>query len=243
MIKRLSSGDFIALEDRLKGIMERVEGAALKAGRNPKEIALLAATKTVPPEMINHAIACGVNLIGENRVQELLGKRDKLNLNGASVHFIGHLQTNKVKYVAGKVDLIQSVDSLKLAESIARQSDKLNMVSEVLIEVNIEKETSKYGFLPREVEGALEEISKLKGVKVRGLMAIPPISDKRDELRAVFYNMYKLFIDMKEKKIDNISMDILSMGMSGDFEEAISEGSNLIRIGSALFGARKYKED
>ncbi len=243
MTEKLSNADFAALEGKIRDIFERVEKAAIRAGRDPKEISVLAATKTVPSGVINHAIACGIRLIGENRVQELLQKRDKLNLDGVSVHFIGHLQTNKVKQVVGKVDLIQSVDSLRLAEAIARQSQKTGLVSEVLVEVNIEKELSKYGLLPEEVERSLEEIAKLEGIKVRGLMTIPPICDDSDKMRAVFNKMYKLFIDMRDKKIDNISMDILSMGMSADYEEAIMEGSTLIRLGTAIFGARKYKED
>lgn len=243
MIERLSSDELTALEDRIKDIRERVERAALRAGRRPENIVLLAATKTVAPEIINHAIDCGITHIGENRVQEYLGKRDRLRLKDTSVHFIGHLQTNKVRQIVGKVELIQSVDSVRLAEQISKQSCKLNMVSDILIEVNIENEKSKYGFNANELERALEEISAFEGVKVKGLMTIPPIFHDKEQSRAVFFNMFKLFIDMKEKKIDNVSMDILSMGMSGDFEEAILEGSTLIRLGSALFGARKYKED
>lgn len=229
-----------AVEENLKEIRERIALSALKAGRSEKEITLLAASKTVPAEIVNHAVACGVTMIGENRVQELLSKYDALNRENCQVHLIGHLQTNKIRQVVGKVGMIESVDSTHLAEEIGRLSVKQGLVTDVLLEVNVGREENKSGVLPEALDELLEKTAKIKGVRVRGLMAIPPICEKEQEIRTYFSAMYKLFIDIKSKKSDNIFMDFLSMGMSGDYPEAILEGANLVRVGSALFGARSY---
>lgn len=226
------------VEENLKIIKERIDKAAYSAGRDSKEIVLLAATKTVPVEVINHSIFLGIDTIGENKVQELLSKYNGLNKKDCSTHLIGHLQTNKVKKVVGNVDMIQSVDSERLALEIARVSKKQDVKTDILIEVNIGKEKNKSGALPENLEELFYIISQIDGIRVRGLMAIPPICQKKSETRKYFSHMYKLFIDIRDKKLDNINMDVLSMGMSADYEEAILEGATMIRVGSALFGKR-----
>ncbi len=220
-------------------IKNKIAVAAVKSGRKPEDILFLAATKTIDVEVINHAISQGLPAIGENKVQEFLLKEERL-LSGAERHFIGHLQSNKAKDIVGKVSLIHSVHSLKLARIIGELSVKKGITTDILLEVNIGKEESKSGFLADEVLENLKEISKIKGVFVRGLMTIPPICDNSSKNRAYFKEMYNLFLDIRSKKIDNSSMEFLSMGMSDDFETAIEEGANIIRIGTALFGKRNY---
>jgi pyridoxal phosphate enzyme (YggS family) len=209
-----------------------------KANKTKEDVILLAATKTVDVDTINYAISKGVVYVGENKVQEVLAKHD--NLIEVHEHFIGHLQTNKVKDVIDKVELIQSVDSIKLAKEISKQATKRDVTMKILLEVNIGGEESKWGFKPDEVENAVREISNLSGIKICGLMTIPPICEEEHEVRKYFRQMYKLFIDIGSKNIDNSSMDILSMGMSDDFDIAIEEGANLVRVGTALFGKRNY---
>ncbi|MCC8022850.1 MAG: YggS family pyridoxal phosphate-dependent enzyme [Clostridiales bacterium] len=226
------------VEESWKRIRHRVEEAALRAGRSPEDVRLMAVTKTVEAPYINRAIACGADLIGENRVQEYLSKRDKLDLDHCEKHLIGHLQTNKVRQIVGEVDMIQSVGSLKLAQEIEKQSAKLDCVTPVLLEVNIGGEQSKSGFAPQAVLDALCQVSQMSHVRVQGLMTIPPICETSREVRKYFSQMYESFIDIQGKKIDNVNMNVLSMGMSGDFEDAIAEGSTLVRVGSAIFGAR-----
>ncbi len=226
------------IEENFKRINENICNAALKAGRNSKEIALLAATKTVPPDIINYAISLGITDIGENRVQELNSKYDSLKLENCNLHMIGHLQTNKVKKIVGKVKCIQSVDSLKLMTEINRVSSINNITSDILVEVNIGREKNKSGVLPEYLEDLLVKSIEFKSVKIKGLMAIPPICEEKSKIRKYFSELNKIFIDIKRKKLDNICMDILSMGMSDDYVEAILEGSTMIRIGSSLFGKR-----
>lgn len=221
-------------------ISERIAEAAQKAGKSADDIKFLAATKTVEPEVINHAISLGLKYIGENKVQELLSKYDEYNLQNCSLQFIGHLQTNKVKQIVGKVDLIQSVDSVKLANEIAKQSIKLNKTTDILVEVNIGREENKSGVYPENLEELLCQISQIEGISVKGLMTIPPICDNKHKISKYFNKMHNIFIDISQKKLDNISMTILSMGMSADYYEAILEGANMVRIGSSLFGARNY---
>ena len=228
------------VEYNYKLINERIAEAAQKAGKSREDITFLAATKTVEPEVINHAISLGLDHIGENKVQELLSKYDSYNLEKCSLQFIGHLQTNKVKQIVDKVDLIQSVDSVKLANEIAKQSKKLNKTTDILVEVNIGREENKSGVYPENLEELLCEISKMEGISVKGLMTIPPICDNKHKISKYFNNMHNIFIDISQKKLDNISMTILSMGMSADYYEAILEGANMVRIGSSLFGARNY---
>ena len=222
-------------------INEKIAEAAMKAGKTRDDITFLSETKTVEPEYINYAISLGLSYIGENKVQELLSKYDEYNLENCSLQFIGHLQSNKVKQIVGKVDLIQSIDSIKLAKEVSKCSLKNNITSDILVEVNIGKEENKSGVMPEMLEELVEEISILPAVNVKGLMTIPPICEKNDEIRRYFEKMNRLFLDISSKKLDNVSMDILSMGMSSDYYEAILEGANMVRIGSALFGNRIYK--
>lgn len=222
-------------------INEKIAEAAMKARKTRDDITFLSATKTVEPEYINYAISLGLSYIGENKVQELLSKYDQYNLENCSLQFIGHLQSNKVRQIVGKVDLIQSIDSMKLAKEVSKCSLKNNITSDILVEVNIGKEENKSGVMPEMLEELVEEISTLPAVNVKGLMTIPPICEKKDEIRRYFEKMNRLFLDISSKKLDNVSMDILSMGMSSDYYEAILEGANMVRIGSALFGKRIYK--
>ncbi len=221
-------------------IKQNIAKAALKSGRSPEDIILLAATKTVPAEVINHAIQNGIDYIGENRVQELLSKKDDLSTE-AHRHFIGHLQTNKVKDIVGEVEMIESVHSLKLALEIDRQARRLGKVMDVLVEVNIGNEESKSGFSESEVEAAILEMAKMPNIKVKGLMTIPPICENKQESARFFAKMSKLFIDIRAKIKDNVNIVYLSMGMSDDYEEAILHGANIVRIGTALFGRRNYR--
>lgn len=221
-------------------ICENIERAAQSVGKTASDVTFLAATKTVDADVINHAISLGLRYIGENRVQELLSKYDSYDLDHASLQFIGHLQTNKVRQIVGKVDLIQSVDSVKLAKEISRCSEKLGITTDILLEVNIGREENKSGVLPEMLPELLGQVKDIPAVKVRGLMAIPPICENAQENCKFFDNMRNIFLDISSKNIDNISMDILSMGMSDDYEEAIRCGANMIRVGSALFGARYY---
>ena len=236
-----SSADprFAQITENYKRIRENIAAAAEKSGRMPGDIRFMAVTKTVEPVYINHALSLGISLIGENKVQEYLGKREYLNLAHCEKHLIGHLQTNKVRQIVGEVDMIESVDSLRLAQEISRQSMKREITTPVL-EVNIGGEESKTGMAPAELEETACAIAQMPGIQVCGLMAIPPICEEESVLRGFFSDMRRFFVDMKAKKIDNINMDILSMGMSGDYVQAIEEGANLVRVGSALFGARVY---
>ncbi len=229
------------IEYNYNHIKERIAEAAVKSGRKPEDITFLSATKTVEPEYINYAISLGLDHIGENRVQELLSKYDEYNLENCSLQFIGHLQSNKVRQIVGKVDLIQSVDSLKLAKEISRVSQNKNLTTDILVEVNIGKEENKSGVMPEMLEELLYQIKDLPSINIKGLMTIPPICDDNNKIRSFFSDMNKMFLDISSKKLDNVSMDILSMGMSGDYYEAILEGANMVRIGSALFGKRIYK--
>ncbi|MBR1730878.1 MAG: YggS family pyridoxal phosphate-dependent enzyme [Ruminococcus sp.] len=221
-------------------IEERIAQAAQKIGKTRDDITFLAATKTVDADVINYAISLGLKYIGENKVQELLSKYDSYNLNDASLQFIGHLQSNKVRQIVGKVDLIQSVDSVKLAKEISKQSVKNNVHTDVLVEVNIGMEESKSGVMPENLHELLDEIKDFENISVKGLMTIPPICDSKQKILKFFSKMNNIFIDISSKNIDNISMDILSMGMSADYYEAILSGANMVRVGSSLFGARNY---
>ncbi|MBC8532905.1 YggS family pyridoxal phosphate-dependent enzyme [Yeguia hominis] len=233
---------FLSVEENLKEIRERIAEAALKSGRAPEDVTLLAATKTVPVEVINHAIHLGVDHIGENRVQELLDKYDALDLSDCACHFIGHLQTNKVKYLVGRVGMIQSVDSMKLAKEISRLSVYQGLSTDILIEVNIGREENKSGVLPEALDELLDEISTLPSIRLRGLMAIPPVSDDLSQTMTYFSKMYEYYVDIKEKKSDNKRdhIDVLSMGMSADYAQAVECGATLVRVGSSLFGKRIY---
>lgn len=230
------------VEYNYKYINERICEAAEKVGKKREDITFLAATKTVDADVINHAISLGLDHIGENKVQELLSKYDAYNLENCSLQFIGHLQTNKVKQIVGKVDLIQSVDSVKLAKEISKHSVLNNVNTDILIEVNIGDEESKSGVEVEKVEDLIYEIKDFDNISVKGLMCIPPICENTQKILKYFSKMHNKFIDISGKKIDNISMDILSMGMSSDYYEAILSGANMVRVGSSLFGPRDYSK-
>ncbi len=232
---------FSAIEENLKYIRSDIYDVASKYGRNPDDINLMAVTKTIDSKFINHAIKNGISMIGENKVQEFLSKESELDLNSCKAHLIGHLQSNKVKKIVGKVDTIQSVDSVSIAKEIGKRSAEIGYNTKILLEVNVGNEESKFGFSYNEVYEKACEISEINGIVINGLMCVAPICEKEAEIRSVFSNMYRLFIDIRDKKRDNINMNVLSMGMSGDYKEAISEGANLVRIGSSIFGARIYR--
>ncbi len=224
----------------IAAIREKMDAAAIKAGRDPKDIALCAATKMNNADAVRQAIAGGVDCCGENRVQELTQKLSENAYTGAPVHFIGHLQTNKVKQVVGKVDLIQSVDSQRLAAAINTQAEKIGIVQDILLEVNIANEESKSGFSVQELYAFLENAAAFSNIRIRGLMAIPPITQNSTDNHKFFQEMYNLSVDITAKKYDNVRVDILSMGMSDDYTDAIACGSTMVRIGTAIFGARDY---
>ena len=231
---------FKNIEHNIKVIKEKIATAAIESGRNPEDVKLMAVTKTVEPIFINHAIECGIDLIGENKVQEFLSKKDYLKLENCKAHLIGHLQTNKVRQIITEVDMIQSVDSVKLAKEISKRSEMAGVTTNCLVEVNIGDEDSKTGLDISLLYETLDEIASLPNIRVKGLMTIPPICDDEDQLNKYFSKMNEIFIDIRGKKLDNIDMCILSMGMSGDYEAAVRNGSNLVRVGSAIFGPRLY---
>ncbi len=230
----------MSIAENVAHVREAMARAAIAAGREPQEILLAAATKMNNADRVREAIAAGVDICGENRVQEMLEKQAQGAYDGAQLHFIGHLQKNKVRQVVGLAALIHGVDSLALLEVISREAQKRGIVQDVLLEVNIGRESSKSGFAPEAVADALAAASALEGIFVRGLMAIPPICSAPAENRPFFLAMQQLFVDNGRKKYDNVSMDFLSMGMSGDFTEAIACGANLVRVGTAIFGPRNY---
>lgn len=226
------------IKSNLDLIKEKISNSAIKSGRTADDITLIAVTKTHSPKLINEAIDLGVTDIGENKVQEIMEKYDYVK--PVRWHLIGHLQTNKVKYIIDKVHMIHSVDSVHLMEEIDKQAKKHNKVMKILIQVNISGEESKFGISPDEINDFLTSAQALKNVEVCGLMTILPKVDTTISLRLHFANIKKIYIDISKKKYNNIHMNYLSMGMSGDFELAIEEGSNMVRIGSAIFGNRNY---
>ncbi len=227
------------LSQNVTAVQEKISAAAWAAGRDPSEITLCAATKVQTDETIRAAIAAGIRVCGENRVQELTAHLAADAYAGAAVHFIGHLQTNKVKQVVGQADLIHSVDSPRLLQAIDLQADKLGIVQDILLEVNIAGEVNKGGIAPAELPALAELAADCSHVRLRGLMAIPPIAALPGDNKKYFSKMRNLYVDIMSKMSDNQSvMDCLSMGMSADFEDAIAEGATLVRVGTALFGPR-----
>lgn len=228
------------IERNIRTIQERIAAAAASAGRDPSEITLVAASKMNDAETVRAAVRAGIRVCGENRVQEMLEKHALGAYSDCDLHFIGHLQKNKVKNVVGLVSLIHSVDSLSLLEAISRTAEEKGLVQDVLLEVNIAAEAAKNGFSPEEIEHIPEAAQEFGGIRIRGLMAIPPICENPDENRPFFARMNQLFVDISAKKYDNSIMDILSMGMSRDYSAAIHCGSTMVRIGTAVFGPRNY---
>ena len=233
----------MSIAENVARIRSEMEAAALACGRDPKEIKLCAATKMNDADAVRQAIAAGVDCCGENRVQELTVKLAQNAYEGAPVHFIGHLQTNKVKQVVGKVDLIQSVDSERLLRAIDKEAAKQGIVQNILLEVNVGEEASKSGFAVEDILPLVEKCGEFSNICIKGLMAIPPISHNSGENLKFFQKMFHLSVDISAKKYDNVMVDCLSMGMSGDYRDAIACGSTMIRVGTAIFGARNYAKD
>ncbi len=232
----------MTIAENVLRIKEKMNEAALRAGRSGDKIWLVAASKTNPAEKIREAIEAGVDACGENRVQELIEKNIQGAYTGAPLHFIGHLQRNKVKQLVGVADLIQSCDSEGLLKLISERAKQVSKTQDILIEVNIGREESKSGIMPEALDEITAAASEMPFLRVRGLMAIPPIQEKPGGNVSYFERMYKLFVDIMGKKYNNIFMDFLSMGMSADYPDAISCGANMIRIGSAIFGTRIYEK-
>ena len=230
----------MSIAENVASIRSAMARAAREAGRDPGEIKLCAATKMNDADAVRQAIAAGVDLCGENRVQELTQKLRQNAYQGAPIHFIGHLQTNKVRQVVGKVDLIQSVGSEHLLSAIDREARKQGIRQDILLEVNIGSEESKTGFAAGDILPLIDKIDSFPNICVRGLMAIPPISQNPGDNLKFFLKMRQIYVDIRAKKNDNVSVDCLSMGMSGDFADAIRAGSTMIRVGTAIFGARSY---
>jgi hypothetical protein len=227
------------VKENLAEVEERIKLACKRAGRDRREVTLVAVSKTKPVSMIEEAYAAGIREFGENRVQEICEKYDKLP-EDARWHMIGHLQRNKVKQVIDKAVLIHSVDSLRLAEQIEEEAVKADCTVDILLEVNVADEESKYGFKLEEAEEAVRKIALLPHIKIKGFMTIAPFVENSEENRTIFKKLYQLYVDIEEKNIDNVNMSVLSMGMTGDFETAIEEGATLIRVGTGIFGTR-YK--
>lgn len=227
------------ISKNLDEVESRIQKACERAGRKREEVTLIAVSKTKPVEMLKEAERWGTTNFGENKVQELCEKIPQFDSN-QKWHMIGHLQRNKVKMIVGKVALIHSVDSIRLAKQIDEDSKKANVISEILIEVNVAGEDSKFGLSVEEVIPFLEEIKDYKNIKVRGLMTIAPYVENPEKNRIHFQELNKLKVDIIQKNIDNINMDILSMGMTGDYEVAIEEGATMVRVGTGIFGERDY---
>ena len=228
------------MREAVAAIRETMAAAAREAGRDPAEVQLCAACKTRTAETVAASAALPIDVFGENHVQELCANFDAGAYCGKPSHFIGHLQTNKIKKVLGRASLIQSVDSEHLLAAIEKEAARAGLVQNVLLEVNIGGEAAKSGVAPAALPELLETAAGCAHIRVRGLMAIPPVAETSDGNHAYFAKMHELFVDIGRKKYDNVFMDFLSMGMSGDFEDAISAGANMVRVGSSIFGARDY---
>ena len=227
------------IAENVAAVKENMRQAALAAGRNPEEITLVAATKVQTSETIRNAIKAGITVCGENRVQELVAHLEDNAYEGAKVHFIGHLQTNKVKFVVGKVDMIESIDSVRLMDAVEKQAAKVDVIQDILLEVNIGGEESKSGFAPEALYAAAEEALRCGNIRVMGLMTIPPVEVNPGESTQYFEKVRALYVDMNSNLFHN-KLECLSMGMSGDFVQAIRAGATMVRVGTAIFGARNY---
>ena len=237
-IQKLNEDTKHILKENVDTVFSNIKNAS-KQRCEDKPVTLLAATKTVPAEVINYVTQeLGVKNIGENRVQELLEKYDSLNLEGVKLHFIGKLQTNKVKYVIDKVDMIHSLDSIRLAKEIDSRAEKIGKVMDVLVEVNSGREENKSGIFPEDVQNFLSELTQFSNIRVKGLMTIAPVCPEKEDYRKYFRETYSIFIDNSRNKLHNIDMDTISMGMTDSYVVAIDEGSDIVRIGSAIFGSR-----
>ena len=229
------------LKENFDEIEQRIQTACDRSHRDRKDVTLVAVSKTKPVEMLQEAYDFGTRVFGENYVQEIVEKYDALP-HDINWHMIGHLQRNKVKYIIDKVDLIHSVDSFRLAESIEKEAAKRGIIADILLEVNVAKEESKFGLMPEEVLDFVDQISGFSHICVRGLMTSAPNVKNPEENRVFFRKLKNLSVDIESKKADNINVSILSMGMTNDFEIAIEEGSTMVRVGTGLFGARNYAQ-
>ena len=227
------------LKDQLQEVEKRIQAACDRAGRKREEVTLIAVSKTKPVETLQEAYDLGVRIFGENKVQELTAKYEALPKD-IHWHMIGHLQTNKVKYIIDKAELIHSVDSLKLAETIEKEAAKHDLIADILVEVNVAEEESKFGMKMEEVIPFVEKVSAFPHVRVRGLITIAPFVEDPEENRSIFADLHKLYIDIKKKNHDNDTVSVLSMGMTNDYEVAIEEGATMVRVGTGIFGARNY---
>ena len=239
----LTQEQLTMMAENVARIRENMAAAAREAGRDPADILLCAACKTRTVEEVIASAVLPIDLFGENHVQELVEKTDANAYCGKPGHFIGHLQTNKVRQVVGKVSLIQSVDSERLLAAIDREAARQGIVQDILLEVNIGEEASKSGFAAEDILPLMEKIGEFSNICIKGLMAIPPISHISGENQKFFQKMFHLSVDIRQKKYDNVKVDCLSMGMSGDFADAIASGSTMVRVGTAIFGARDYARD
>ena len=227
------------LKEQLEDVQMRVAAACKRARRDESEVTLIAVSKTKPVKMLEEAYDLGVRVFGENKVQELLNKYEVLPKD-IHWHLIGHLQTNKVKYIVDKAELIHSVDSMKLASTISKEAAKKNVTANILIEVNVAEEDTKFGLHTEEVMDFVKEVSVLPNIKVCGLMTIAPFVENPEDNRSIFAKLRKLSVDINDENIDNVNMSILSMGMTNDYEVAIEEGATFVRVGTGIFGARDY---
>lgn len=230
----------VDIAENVAAVRQEIIRAAKAAGRDPGEIRLCAATKMNDAEAVRQAIRAGITDCGENRVQELTEKLSQNAYDGASIHFIGHLQTNKVRQVVGKVDLIQSVDSMHLLEKINQEAARQGICQNILLEINIANEASKSGFALEEIPGVLENLGPFSNICMKGFMTIPPISRFSGDNLKFFRKIQHFYVDIRRKKYDNVAVDCLSMGMSGDYPDAIACGSTMVRVGTAIFGPRNY---
>ena len=225
--------------ENLNQVRENIKAACEAAGRDPKEVTLIAVSKTKPVHMLQEAYDAGARVFGENKVQEIVDKYDQMPAD-VQWHMIGHLQRNKVKYIVDKVAMIHSVDSLRLAETIEKEAEKKNVVVPILIEVNVAQEESKFGLKPEEVLPFIEQIAGFSHIQVKGLMTIAPYVENAEENREIFRELKKLSVDIAAKNINNVTMSVLSMGMTGDYMVAVQEGATMVRVGTGIFGARNY---
>lgn len=228
------------IEENLKKVHENIAKACEKANRSIEEITLINVSKTKPVSMIEECLNCGETDFGENKVQELCDKIDALKYEKINWHLIGHLQRNKVKYIIGKTKLIHSVDSIRLAKQIELESSKKDHITDILLEVNVANEESKFGFQMNEVKDSLKIIAEYPHVCVKGLMTVAPFTTNPEENRKFFSQLHDLYVDINEENIDNVNMSILSMGMTNDYQIAIEEGATMIRVGTGIFGERNY---
>ncbi len=226
--------------ENYREVVQKIREACERSGRSPSEVTLVAVSKTKPVELIREAMEAGADIFGENKVQELCGKYEELP-KSLHWHLIGHLQRNKVKYVVGKAELIHSVDSVRLAEELDKESAKKGLKTNVLIEVNVAQEDTKFGVVVEEAEALIREIAPLSHIHILGLMTIAPYVEDPEENRMVFRTLKKLAVDIGGKNIDNVRMDVLSMGMTGDYQVAVEEGATMVRVGTGIFGERNYK--